>query len=217
MEAFKLNSDVIAAMLFLAPGYAAFRLYFIDRPWNALNPIHIIYGSLIFSTAAFFSYSCIISFGVPDSSSLFVLSTVGFSLVYAIVWRRWGHDTLHNICGTLLKTNEDNSATPWTLIFNNRSLFVTQIVVHLKDGTSLQCDDTAHFYKDNLINLDVFPYYASTEGDIYLIATHHRRSRELEWQPVPEVHILPPWGIKMSFVPAREISRVEARVTPAKN
>ena len=213
MDLFKLTPDLLKTLLFLAPGYLGFRLYRIDQSWNDLNPIHIIYGSLIFSALGYATYYGLIALGVPDNPFWFVIAIGFFAVLYAFFWRVVGHKALHRLLQKMGVTNEDNSGTPWSLIFNNPKVFLSQITVHLKDGSAVKSEDTKEYNFRELTRLGIHPYYADTAGDLYLVCTHYRPPETTEWEEVPEIHCTPPWGIKLSFIPHGEITRIEARAT----
>lgn len=211
MEIFKIDTQVLTILLFLAPGYLGFRLYLIDQPWSELNPIDIIYGSLIFSTLAFGTYGIFLYLGWRYNQFHLVETLILFSIIYAFIWRRFGHELFHKLLHRLRVTNEDNFSTSWSKIFNNPRVYLSQITVYLKDGSQVRCDDTSHFRIDDFVRIGIYPYYTDATGNIYLICTHYRSPSATRWQVVPEIHINPPWGIKLSFIRSSEITRIEAR------
>ncbi|SRR6266851_6563558 len=213
MEVLKINTELLSILLFLAPGYLGFRLYQIDQPWRKLNTIDVIYGSLIFSTLAYGTYLLLLSIGWADSPARRVGSLLLFSFLYALIWRRFGHAPFHKALHWLGITNEDNSSTAWSQIFNNPKIYLSQIIIHLKDGSQVQCDHTHFYHLDDLKRVGVHPYYSDAAGNLYLVCTHRRATPDAEWEEIPDIHCPAPWGIKLSFVPTGEIVRIEARAT----
>ena len=108
-------------------------------------------------------------------------------------------------------TNEDNNATPWMQLFNNPKICLSQINVYLKDGSALSCDETKYFNTKELRNAGIFSHYTCADGDIYLIANRFKAKDATDWEEIPDIHVAPPWGIKIQWIPAKEIARVEAR------
>jgi len=213
MDIFKLNPELLGILLFLAPGYLGFRLYQIDRAWSSLNTIDVIYGSLIFSTVAYGTYLFLVTLGWTDEPVRRVASLILFAVLYALLWRRFGHDLFHKGLHALGITNEDNRDTAWTRLFNNPQVYLSQITVYLKNGEQVRCEDTKLYHLDNFNRVGIHPYYADPAGNLYLICTHHRSAATDDWIEVEEIHCLSPWGIKLSLIPASEIVRVEARAT----
>jgi len=213
MEILKINMELLSILLFLAPGYLGFRLYQIDQPWSSFNAIDIIYGSLIFSTASYLTYQMLILIGFRDNQFLLVESLLLFSPIYGLSWRIFGHEYLHKALRHLRITNEDNTDTAWTRIFNNPQIYLSQIIVHMKDGSQMWCDDTKVYHRQDFDRLGVHPYYSDPAGNIYVICTHYRAASTTEWEEISELYCPPPWGIKLSLIPASEIARIEARVT----
>lgn len=215
MDLTRLTNESFAIFLFLAPGYLGFRVYLIDKPWNALNAVHIFYGSLVFSTLA---YTTIYSLPVRAAWRLswtgLSVSTTVLAVFYGIVWRLIGHPLLHAGLKSLGITTEDNAFTPWTAIFNNTRIHLTQMIVHLKDGRSVQLDDAGAYHIPHLMRARIFPYYSSADGDLSMVVTQTRESNTTDWIEVPSVFIEHPWGLKLSFIPHTEITQVEVRVIP---
>ena len=215
-------SESFKIFVFLAPGYLGLRIYLIDKPWNELDAIHIFYGSLVFSVLSYGTYFFLVQ-EVPvlkefllNAPWVFAVGATLFALLYALIWRCLGHPFLHQILKFINVTTEDNTFTPWTVIFNNTSINLTQITVHLKDGRSLQLDEAGKYYIPALNKAAVYPYYTSKDGDITMVVTQTRESESAEWTAVPDIYVAAPWGLKLSYIPREEISRVDVRVIPRK-
>lgn len=213
MDLFKLNPELLGILMFLAPGYLGFRLYQIDQPWGTLNAIDVIYGSLLFSTVAYGSYLLLVHAGWADIPSRRIACLVVFSLLFGFIWRRFGHRYFHKLAHWLKVTNEDNSFTAWSLIFNNPNVYLSQILVELKDGQQLWCNNTLPFINDKLRASGVHPYYSDAVGNLYIISTHRRLKATDEWEELPDVSWPAPWGVNVSFIPASQIARIDVRAT----
>lgn len=215
MDIFKLNPELVGILLFLAPGYLGFRLYQIDRGWSDLNAIDVIYGSLIFSTVAYATYLGMVAVGWGDYPARRVISLILFAVIYAFLWRRFGHDLFHQGLHALGVTNEDNKSTTWTQIFNNPKIYLTQITVEMKGGSQIWCENTLQFRRDEFRRVGIHPYYSDADGNLYLISTHSRSAQSGEWEPAPDV--VSDWGVNLVFVPASEIARIDVRAIRSAN
>jgi len=145
---------------------------------------------------------------------MFAPVAISMAVFYGIAWRRLGHRQFHRLLMSLNITREDNEFTPWTVLFNNTDINITQIVVHLKSGRSLQLDRTADYHIKDPLKANIHPYYTSFEGDITMVVTQTRESSRARWRDVPTVYLEAPWGLKLSYIPSREIAQVEVRTTP---
>lgn len=220
MDLVKLTNDGFYILLFLCPGYLGFRMYFIDKPWNSLNPLHVFYGSLVFSIFAYIIFGFVvygINIAFPsikvDGSFAYALLATPFAIALGLLWRCYGHGWFHSKLIKMKVTNEDNNSTPWMQLFNNPKIALTQITVHLKDGSALRCDDTAFFDTEELRKAGVFSHYTCAEGDIYMVANQCRGKDETEWREIEDIHMDARWGLKIHWISAKEIARVEARAT----
>lgn len=222
MDILNITNDGFYILLFLCPGYLGFRMYFIDRPWNMLNPLHVFYGSLVFSVVAYVEFYIVISginkfltsVNVSGHFAYAALATP-FAVVSGLLWRCFGHGALHDALMKMKITNEDNNSTPWMQLFNNPKISLTQITVHLKNGSALRCDDTAYFDTEDLRRDGVFSHYTCVGGDIYMVANQFREKNDEEWQAIEDIHMDARWGLKIQWIPAGEIARVEVRATRA--
>lgn len=83
-----LSQETIRLLVFLAPGFLAFRIYLIDADWGSVPQLDIIYGSLVFSAL---SYACFLLFdwGTGYNS---MLSFVAVTLVQRLLFLYFGRD-----------------------------------------------------------------------------------------------------------------------------
>ncbi|MFL7905877.1 hypothetical protein [Azospirillum argentinense] len=216
MDLLKVSNEAFYILLFIAPGYIGMQIYFIDRQWNALNAIHLFYGSLMFSTVSYAVYFGAIDRFVPKETWVFVSINLLISFLLGILWKGAGHKLLHSLLKFLRITSEDNEYSPWTIVFNNSKIFPSQIIVHLKSGRVLQLDDTVFYHRDDLRKAGVFPYYVSPDGDLLMVVTQKKEKEDADWEDASCVVENAPWGVKLSYVPQREINYVEVRVCPKK-
>lgn len=218
MDILNINNQMFYILLFLCPGFLSMRIYFIDKTWNEMSFVNVFYGSLIFSMFSYVVVGVVYNFigmeytGVfKDGPFAFAATAIPVAVLLGLVWRCCGHPWLHGLLNWLKVTNEDNKSTPWMGVFNNPKLHISQITVHLKDGSALRCDETKFYDNKKLRDVGIYSHYASAGGDICFIATHYMKANSKEWSKISQINVEPPWGIKMQWIPAREIARVEAR------
>lgn len=220
MDLVKLTNDGFYILLFLCPGYLGFRIYFIDKPWNNLNPLHVFYGSLVFSIFSYMLFGLTVygikyvfpSVTVEGSFAYAVLATP-FAIALGVLWRCFGHAWFHNKLIKMKVTNEDNNSTPWMQLFNNPKIALTQIAIYLKDGSAFRCDDTAFYDTEEFRRSGIFSHYTCADGDIYIVANQFKEKGDQEWRDVEHIHMDARWGLKVQWISAKEIARVEARAT----
>jgi hypothetical protein len=211
-----LSQETIGLLVFLAPGFLAFRIYMIDGDWGGVRQLDIIYGSLVFSAL---SYACFLLFDrVTGYSSMlsFVAVTFGAAIALSLLWKRFGHPKFHALLKSLGMTNEDNQGDVWQKIFNDPRIYVTQITAYLKNGEAIMCDGTAEFDRPELRAKGVFPYYSHREGQLCFVPNQRKRSSEAEWEPIEDVEADANWGLRMVYVAPSELQRLEVRVTPCR-
>ncbi len=218
MDILNVNNQTFYILLFLCPGFLSMRIYFIDKSWNDLSFANVFYGSLIFSMFSYVFVGVVYSLiGVEYQGVLnggpfaFAATAIPVAVSLGLAWRCCGHPWLHAALNALKITNEDNKSNPWMNIFNNPKIHLSQITIHLKDGSALRCDETKFYDQKCLREIGVYSHYASANGDICIIATHFMKANSKAWSQIPQINVEAPWGIKMQWVPAREIARVEAR------
>lgn len=218
MDTLQLNGEALNVLKFLFPGYIAFRVYLIDKPWNSLNTLHIIFGGLSFSVLIHLAIdgitgalSLIFTREIVLHEAFYLSISIVVALIFGLAWRTMGHSLFHKFLSIGRITNEDNRYTPWMNIFYNPKIHVRQITAYLKDGTALQCDETNFFDTEELRRLGIYSHYVSIDGDISFIANKIRHSKSDEWEDLPDMHITG-WGIKTQWIAASEIARLEVRL-----
>lgn len=209
-----LSVDTIKILLFLAPGFLAFRLYMIDSVWREIRHLDVVYGSLVFSTLG---YSCYLAFAFFTGleGPLWLVAVALFSSVaLAVIWRKYGHPIVHGLLSRMGITNEDNLGDVWQKIFNDPRIYVTQITAYLKNGEAIDCDETEAFDRQDLRGKGIFSYYAHRDRQLCFVPTARRRSADAEWEPVEDVEA-EGWGVRMVYINPDELQRLEVRVAPS--
>lgn len=209
-----ISADTIKVLLFLAPGFLAFRLYMIDADWQGIRQLDILYGSLIFSALGYTSYLVFAHYTKLEDLLWLAIVTFCSSVVMALVWKRLGHAVLHRLLNRLGVTNEDNLGDVWQKIFNDPRIYVTQITAYLKNGEAIQCDQTAAFDRPELRAKGIFPYYVHQDGQICFVPNLRKRSPEADWEDIEDVEGGEGWGLRMVYLSSAEIQRLELRITP---
>jgi hypothetical protein len=188
----------------------------VDADWSAIRQLDLVYGSLIFSALGYLSYAGFLAVTGATHVAWFVVVSFTSAIVFALAWKRYGHNALHALLNKLKLTNEDNRGDVWQKIFNDPQLYVTQLTAYLKNGEVIQCDDTAAYDRQDLREKGIFPYYSHRDGQIYFVPTHRKRTPNSQWESVKDVEAADDWGIRLVYVTPAELQRLELRVTPCK-
>tara|TARA_R110002074_G_scaffold130555_4_gene272240 strand:+ start:1506 stop:2138 length:633 start_codon:yes stop_codon:yes gene_type:complete len=206
------SNDAINAMIWLAPGYLAFRIYRIDADWNSISQLDVLYSSLIFSVLGYATlWPFRHYFGDQAGTRLVVFAFVTTMLI-ALAWRKWGHTKFHWMLNRLGLTNEDNTGDVWQRLFNNTDAYVTQINVYLKNGDVIACDDTRAFDTPELRKKGLYPYYTHKNGQLSFVP--NRRCINGNWSDLSEVNAAGEWGLRMVYINPDELQRLEVRIAP---
>ena len=209
--------DTLIILLLLAPGFLGYRLYKIDSEWRQVRHLDIVYGSLIFSAIG---YSVHLIFAtIFDLTNPVWLITIAFvsAAITALLWKRYGHGALHRLLNRLGMTNEDNLGDVWQKIFNDPKIYVTQISAYLKSGEAVQCDDTKYYDRPELRAKGIYSYYTHGDREICFVFNRRKRAPDSEWEEVKDVEGDTDWGLRVVYLNADELQRLELRVTPVKS
>ncbi|MCI5120982.1 MAG: hypothetical protein D3908_07315 [Candidatus Electrothrix sp. AUS4] len=135
------------------------------------------------------------------ASALFAIISV---VVAAIFWRKTGSRIFNKILHNAAISNEDGTPDVWTGIIQCTHAGPTQVVVVLKDGTELSCNDVQSFRNAS------FPkYYTDNAGNIAFYVTSIKKN-DGTVKEMPSVRDSQ-WGDRLTYIPASEISRVMIR------
>lgn len=203
------SNETIQVLLFLAPGYLAYRLYKIDSVWAQVPLISIAYGSLAFSAIAYVSMGYVTTDETSQATK--VIWTFSFALVAGIIWRRFGHRLFHETLRRLKITNEDNSGDVWQKMFNDPRIFIRQVRVYLKNDDAFACDDTRSLVTRERARIGIHPYYTNQDRQIGFIPTHRKLAGATDWEALADIDSAE-WGIRYIYFNSSEIARVEVRL-----
>lgn len=162
----------------------------------------LLYGILVFGLFGYIFYDFTrASYGhvfMPAVGAMLV------SFLSAIFWRKYGRRLL---CGLLHKaaiSNEDGIKTVWERVIQDTTIYPTQLVVHLKDGSRLECDEVQAFS-----DAPIPRFYADNEGGIALYV-NKRTAPDGSVKEMASVRD-PDWGDRITYVPKEEIARIAVR------
>lgn len=158
--------------------------------------------SLAFGIIALLAFRTTSDAGCPNwAAALIGVVSAAFA---GGLWRKWGMRYSVKILSALRVSREDGIPDAWTALTQNTSLNVTQLSVHTKDGRILHHDRDAYgdAWKDGL--------YFGSDGSIVMVV----ESEDIPGMEEPEQRQAidaPPYGIRLTFIPADQISRINLR------
>lgn len=211
-----ISDETLPILVALLPGYVAFRLYMIDRDWTKINQVNVLFGVLSFSVISY-GFSTLLLKAVAASQPIIIIGCnllVGVALGFA--WARWGHKAVHRALQMAGLTNEDNLGDAWSYLMN-RELSLTQIIVTLKNGELLKCEDLSQMVTKEEYDSGIFSYYSDIGGNLVFIPTHRKNKESDGWCELPLPYAGERWGHRMTFVKREEIARLDVRVKARKN
>ena len=161
----------------------------------------VFYGILAFGIFGYLFYDF-----TRKSWASFLFPGIGAlatSVLIAIFWRKYGRRWFNVALHRAAISNEDGIKTVWTRIIQDTTIAPRQIVVYLKDGTILECDDVQSFW-----DAPVPLYYTDSDGNIALYVTAKTLK---DCEPKEVEHIRHGWGDKVTYVPKDQIASVQIR------
>jgi len=157
-----------------------------------------------------------LAFGLVATAVLLVLPadrpliaiTVAFgaTVIVGALWRRFGMQLWTRLLRWCDLTWGDDTPNAWSRMISEQDHFVTQIIVHTKDGRRLRCMDTRPFQK-----LPLGPAVLGTNGDIVIYVTHVLDS---EGDRAMKYTVDDEYGAMATYIPAAEIRQVMIRRKP---
>lgn len=185
----------------LACGYIGYRVAFVGHD-GPHSPIDVVFSSLIFAALA---KAAMIFHGPP--SVLAAIPAFGSVFVSALLWRMWFAPMMQESFRKRGISDHDRGRTVWETMLMRKLNCPTQMVVDLKDGSSLMCDDLKRF-EDNPLG----PCLLGPDGSVAIYVTAHRDANADNFiQHECEYVSDPNWGSMMTFIPASEIAQVRMR------
>lgn len=209
MEPVKLLLDLPFDILAqLAAGYLSYRLAFIGRDSHH-TAIDVTFISLAFAAM---TKAIVIVIGLVmlkvGYDPLTILPSIGAAFVVlgaAALWRRWGQDRVYNFFRNGGISDHDGQPDVWRSMLARQLKGPTRLVIKLKDGTELMCNQLAKFN-----DAPLGPCLLGMDGSVALYVTDVRKKGTADWEEIsPFDAELPGWGYEMSFIPASEIARID--------
>ncbi len=161
----------------------------------------VLYGVLAFGIFGYVFYDVtrkyFVSFLIPGLGALVV------SVLVAMLWRKYGKRWFNCVLHKAAISNEDGIRTTWTRIIQDTTIAPRQIVVYLKDGTVLECDDVQSFGE-----APIPLYYTDSEGNIALYVT---TKTVKDCEPKEVEHVRHDWGDKLTYIPKDQVASVQIR------
>lgn len=209
MEQVKLLLDLpFDVLAMLAAGYLSYRLAYIGRDVHH-SPIDVTFISLIFAALTKL-YAILIAQALdaaerPLQAELNFLIAAVIAIASAAVWRRWGQRWTFDALRASKISDHDGQPDVWHSMLARQLKGPTRLVVCLKNGTDLMCEQLARFNE-----APMGPCLFGSDGSIAMYVTDVRKAGAEEWEEVapydPDFAI---WGYEMSFIPASEIARID--------
>jgi hypothetical protein len=164
----------------------------------------VLYGILVYGLVGYMCYDF-----VRPLATHFFLPAVAASVATAataLIWRKKLSAVWYKFLHTSAISNEDNIPDVWSGIIQRTDVAPTQVSVHMKNGTTLKCHNVPKFRNAP------FPfYYADSEGNIAIYATHKQAPSDSEIRELPNVRDTT-WGDRLTYVPKEEISYITVRL-----
>jgi hypothetical protein len=162
----------------------------------------VLYGILSFGIFGYIFYDftrkAYATFLLPGLGALLV------SVFVALFWRKYGRRTFNAVLHKSAISNEDGIKTTWARLIQDTTIAPSQLVVLLKDGSVIECDDVQSFG-----NAPVPLYYTDAEGSIAFYVTRKISAtgevKELQHTRNTE------WGDKITYVSKDQISSISIR------
>ena len=188
-----------AIQVALSSGYLAYLVAF-----AGLRSHHTT-TDMLFRVFVFSSLGTAIFYLLPNDPILAAALATLVSLVLALFWRKYGNRASKFILRKLQVSWSDDVPSAWLSITAERTdLRPSQIVVQLRDGRLLMCEDTRKF-----ANAPFGPCMFGLEGSVAMYVTAEMRPNG-EWIEQKDV-IHPHEGARITHIPASEIARSEIR------
>ncbi|MGR3480679.1 hypothetical protein [Salipiger marinus] len=191
-------------LLLLAAGYASYRIAFIGRDAHH-STIDVTFISLAFAAIAKLSMQ-LTAQAAPDVPVWSIgLGSAAASLLIAVVWRRWGQASTYKALRACSVSDHDGQPDVWRSMLARDLKAPTRLVVCLKDGRSLMCEELAKFN-----DAPMGPCLFGPDGSVALYVTDILKPGAEDWDQVePFDPERSSWGYELSLIPSSEIARID--------
>ena len=201
-----LNSSLIdlpwATLVTLASGYMGYFIASVGLK-DHHKTIDITFATLAFSLLPALLYSLILySFNIYAATLAAVVSAVISGAFWRVLGRKWMYWLLRKLSISW----SDGTSSAWQRMFDQRGYYVTEVYVHLKDGTILLAEAPGNFKGQPCGS-----FVMGNEKDILLYVTHEKAAGSVDWVECDVLH--KSWGAMTTYIPADQIARVKIRRT----
>ncbi len=187
-------------LLTLAAGYMG---YFVAHVGirDHHKTVDVTFNTLVFGFCAAFVYQLL------RYAEFNILAASGAAAVLAVLvgalWRACLRPVFYNIMQSTNVSYADDIPTAWLNLFSETSVVGTQLIVKLKDGRTLMCEDL-HRFRDEPNG----PFRFGAKGDILMYVTDQKVG--YAWSSVEDV-FWDEWGSEITYIPASEVAQVNFR------
>jgi hypothetical protein len=188
----------------VAVGYLGFRAAYIGRGAGN-NAIDTLFLSAVFGLIAKATVVGLTTWPVSNGIAYPASILVTLSLAYA--WRGFAQELVFKLLRWLRINDHDGFSNVWQSMLARPLPVVSQVVVRLKSGRHVMCDNTV-LYQDYPLG----PVLFGEDGSVALYVTHVRTDPVEGW--VEQSPVIDGWGNSMTFIRADEISDVSVRRFP---
>lgn len=198
---FEILSLPVQVQISLGSGYAAYVVAYSGLAGNH-RARDVVFISFAFSA---FASLIINSFSEPDNVWLPAFAALASTIVLAAVWRSFGRRLFYWLLKVCRVHGDDGFFDCWQSLVQAPGLKVGQIAVYTEDGRILWMNQRAPYWAGPKRGLEL-----GSDGSVIMVV-------EEETQPdgndVRKEDIVDPnWGTRLTYIPARSITRVNLRV-----
>lgn len=195
-----------STILFAACGYVAYYIANVGIR-DHHKPADVTFSILVFAFVAAFAFyfsRWMVGLSLVASSGIAFF----FAMVVGALWRSVGKPRFERVLRVAQISHADDIPSAWMALHGERRV-ARQLVVQLKDGTWLMCDDLSKF-RDSPNG----PCVLGAKGDILMYVTDKltetQRKRGADFVQVSHP-IDQEWGHEITYIPVDQIVRVDFR------
>lgn len=192
----------------LASGYLAYRLAYVGKD-AAHSSVDVVFLTVVFAFVAKQTTVSVdlLMWSTHQTPGGIFASLAGMvsALISAAVWRRSLQEFVYAALRKVKVSDHDGQPNVWRSMMARTLQPPARLVVVLKNGSSLMCNQLAMF-KDAPMG----PCLFGQDGSVAMYVTDIRRPADQDWTEVEALDPnRPDWGYEMSFIPADEIARID--------
>ena len=192
----------------LASGYLSYRLAYTGKD-AAHSTVDVIFTTCVFAfiaklTTVFFALALPPQ---PEVLAWLLPPIVGLicALGAAALWSSHLQEVVYNRKRESGISDHDGQPNVWRSMLARRLAPPTRLVVTLKSGTELMCDQLAKFN-----DAPMGPCLFGEDGSVAMYVTDIHKPGATSWEEFePYDPEFPAWGYSMSFIPASEIASID--------